>query len=508
MPDEQMTAEVADTGSMGAESSPASGAAPAAESHNDQPPSLREFADSYRDGRQQGNTADEAAPEQREAALETPEEAPVRRGEKALREQLGKVTAERDAEQKRLAPYQKIFERPADSLERALALTDGLYSPVYRDGVPQYDDATNTPLVTAAPFVEALLKDDPVTMERLLTEVLDRPHHNGKGTYRDRLLESLELNPERLQDYRQIDKYMAEYTVRVSETELEDIPEGHHDWWKANAEKLPQKIRDTILTEYNKTEQEKLIQREIGSMELLDGVATTKQEAANKAKTEEAEWHQQTVAKADERAEQWGNAFMEATGKAIDGSLERAADAAVQGVVFSPDPVRQKAGVAQTLSDAYSFVIGPQTYQEKLRLEALQAAGIEEPVDLKNVTSEVLRAHRLITQHERNAELAVKHGRPGDAQSERFQAERLKVGVAVLEMRSRALADEFVMQLAQFNAGNAVQKAKARNAKQDTRPAPRPSANNGQPAGNDQPFGNLRQFADSFAQSQRTGRNG
>ncbi len=140
----------------------------------------------------------------------------------------------------------------AEAVQARLEAYNSLFTPVVNPETkqPEVDPATGFPRITTAPFIERVDAENPGMAEQLLFDALNYEAEFGAGEkvrlYRHpavqaELLKAYGLDPQRLDDYRNIDARPA-HDAGVTPEELTNVPDEFHETYKA----LPPGVRSDL----------------------------------------------------------------------------------------------------------------------------------------------------------------------------------------------------------------------------------------------------------------------
>lgn len=193
-------------------------------------------------------------------------QAPTFQHVQGLQEQRKQLRVLRDAvremqpAQERLKAYQGLGEPTA--IRSAVDLLNLLYSPVLdKNGEAVTDPATQTTYVTTKPWLDYLDEHSPGMPEQLLVDLLDFAPRDENGQLTPKLkyqvLRWWQLDPARIDDYRNIDKHPSFISRAVTKEELADIPPEFHDAYR----NLPPSVRNAWAA-YDDADQQVLLRNE------------------------------------------------------------------------------------------------------------------------------------------------------------------------------------------------------------------------------------------------------
>jgi hypothetical protein len=164
---------------------------------------------------------------------------PLSEGLLRLRTELERVKPELQ----QYEPWKPIItEHDPEGIKTQLATHQSIFSPLLKDGQPVLDDR-NLPRTTAQPFLEQMEAKRPgFAMDHFL-DVLEFPVAGPNGQ-RETLFATffrdvLGLDGNRLEQYQNIDKLIAQTNGNITQEELNQVPEGEREAYKL----LPSKVR-------------------------------------------------------------------------------------------------------------------------------------------------------------------------------------------------------------------------------------------------------------------------
>lgn len=186
-----------------------------------------------------------------------------------------------------LQPLQvfKEFGSPA-AVKPRLELAKLLYSPLLgKNGQPVRDPGTQTTYVTTKPFIAYLDKVSPGMPEQLYVDLnYYRPLGEDGRTQQEELWKQhfryLKLNPDRLQEYQNIDTLIARTSDAITLEELAEIPADRHAAYQV----IPADVR-AAWASFDKSTQTRLLQDYQDKLDTAAATATNKETAA-RAKAE------------------------------------------------------------------------------------------------------------------------------------------------------------------------------------------------------------------------------
>ena len=220
---------------------------------------------------------------------------------------------------------------------------------------------------TTKNFIEKLDSMSPGIANELFFDLVNYqvPDENGRqDTMVRHMMRSWGLDPERLEDYRNIDTIRASGAVTADD--LSGIPERFHEAFRA----LSSAQRDDFLLQKDSQGQYSL-----ASMEYLQDKSEALEARQWRAQQDEAT-KQETARQQQAFEAQIEEAFVEDITKEAQSIRDSILKESLSQVTFSSDPTQDmlaKEGIMALLSQIQS----PYPYQQQAALSALKAAGIE-----------------------------------------------------------------------------------------------------------------------------------
>lgn len=156
---------------------------------------------------------------------------------KELRERNARIDSLQSLEG--LKPYGELGE--LDVVKQYVDLGKAFFSPVIKDGVAQIDSETGLQEITAAPAIEMLEREAPGYVDNLLVDILNSRLPDGAARI-NQVFKWYGLNPDRFDDYKNIDTLLSQVNGAVTEDELANVPPLYKDVYKT----LPQAVRDDL----------------------------------------------------------------------------------------------------------------------------------------------------------------------------------------------------------------------------------------------------------------------
>lgn len=220
---------------------------------------------------------------------------------------------------------------------------------------------------TTKPFIEGIAKLSPDAPNDLFFDLMTYEIANEKGVV-DRMdrhyLRSLGIDPDRLEDYRNIDTIRASGAVTADD--LSGIPERFHEAFRA----LSSAQRDDFLLQKDTNGNYSL-----ASMEYLQDKSEALEARSWRAKEDQAR-QQQAEQRQQAFEAQLNEQIVEDVTKEAQSIRDSILKESLSQVTFSSDPTQDmlaKEGIMALLAQIQS----PYPYQQQAALAALKAAGIE-----------------------------------------------------------------------------------------------------------------------------------
>lgn len=157
---------------------------------------------------------------------------------KELRERNGRLD-EALPQLEALKPYGELGELAV--VKQYVSLGQAMFSPVVKDGVAQIDQETGLQEITAAPAIEMLEREAPGYVDNLLVDILNSRLPDGMARI-NQVFKWYGLNPDRFDDYKNIDTLLSQVNGTVTDDELAAVPPLYKDLYKT----LPQAVRDDL----------------------------------------------------------------------------------------------------------------------------------------------------------------------------------------------------------------------------------------------------------------------
>ena len=264
----------------------------------------------------------------------------------------------------------------AEAAQAKLQTFDSLFSPVIdpNNGQPVRDPVTGLPVLDPTPFVERVESENPGLAERLTFAGLNCLVETGDGRkarvyqlpeVQTPFLQALGLDPERLDDYRNIDARSFAQDTGVTPEELTEIPEQFHETYKA----LPPGIRADLKVQDEATRQFNLeVYKERADRKAEE---TQRQQAEAQNRQQQEVQARQYVAKEQDsfvaqHLQESHAAIMDDLARQVTFSENAAENAAMHGVVGAflvalRDPEAQFA-IGKTL-EAHNLKVDPSFYE-------------------------------------------------------------------------------------------------------------------------------------------------
>lgn len=345
------------------------------------------------------------------------------------------------------------------NLRGALRERDQQYAP-WKDVIDQYGDPTiakdyhelltmlHTPVegqpdsFNTKPFIEKLDSMSPGTANQMFFDLLTYklPDEHGRvDTMQRHMIRSMGLDPDRLDDYANIDTVRASGVVTTDD--LAGIPERLHDAFRA----LSQAQRDDIM-----------LQRQTDTFGKVQYSAATLDYLNDKAEALEArQWREKDEAAKREQAEREQQAFEQRLQETIIQDVTTEAQSirdsvlqkSLSQVTFSSDAVQDrlaKEGIMALLAQVQS----PYPYQQQAAMSVLKDAGIE-----LNGFSELLN---------RFEERRVAYKRY-EAMGDQLRARQALSEYSVVKQQVLAKANDYALRLAKANGQRVAATASQQN---------------------------------------------
>jgi len=325
---------------------------------------------------------------------------------------------------KPLEPWKGLAETIGDPaiVQSAYDLVSSIHTP----------DATSTSGFSARPFLERIEAESPGTLDQIFVDILPIPITTADGqqsTVVMELIKSWGLDPNRLDDYRNIDTLRASGVITADD--LAQIPDKYHDTFRAMSESAREDLIDLIKS------------KPLVADEMLRNAQDALEARQYRERDEQA--RQQA---AQEAQQQFERDVTQAQEQDISGRIQFLHDSVHQGLkshAFSSDPTINALEHSKILG-ILANLHNPFPVYRQMAEQTLKTAGVD-----------ITGYYDLVNVYEQERAKFVRYDKMGD----QMQAPRAKAAATQAEQRILTKLNAWAGVLAKASGNRAAEAAAA-----------------------------------------------